>query len=55
MKFDINIKEIESKREGLEEVLIFILNKYEQESGMIVERIHLDEDRKLTIYDRLNI
>ena len=49
------VKQIEEGREGLTEFLVYGINRYEEEFGMIVEKIPIDpETRELIIIDRLN-
>lgn len=51
---DKTITEIENMRNGLTEILVYALNKYEEQSGMIVERIEINsETGEVEIYDRL--
>lgn len=53
MKWDINIDDIEEKRDGLEEVLAYAINRYEEETGMIVEEIKFKRDGSIVVFDRL--
>jgi hypothetical protein len=54
MSKELSIKDIEEKRAGLELVLAYCIDRYEQETNMNIEEIRFKEDGSIFVLDRLN-
>lgn len=53
MTTQIDIKDIEIKREGAEQMINYIIDQYEKQTQMVVEEFVFTEEGAIRIIDRL--